>query len=93
MAIKDIIAIPPTEWTKTQHRRLDACLTALAHQPERWYSYQDWGPGRAVRYMAERGIEFVPRPDRRPRGQSYYEGCGCNVAHWRVLAANTDAEG
>ena len=83
-AIKEITAIPPTEWTENQRRRLNACLIALAHQPQRWCSYQDWGQGGPVRYLSERGIEFVPQPDRRPHGRSYYEGCGCNVPHWRV---------
>ena len=84
MAIKEITAIPPTEWTENQRRRLNAYLIALAHQPQRWYSYQDWGQGGPVRYLSERGIEFVPQPDRRPLGRSHYEGCGCNVPHWRV---------
>ena len=83
-AIKKITAIPPTEWTEDQRGRLNACLIALAHQPQQWYFYQDWGQGGPVRYLSERGIEFVPQPDRRPLGRSYYEGCECNVPHWRV---------
>ena len=34
-AIKEITVIPPTEWTENQRRRLNACLIALAHQPQR----------------------------------------------------------
>ena len=83
-AIKEITDIPPPEWTVNQRRRLNACLIALAHQPQRWYSIQDWGQGGPVRYLSERGIEFVPQPDRSPLGRSYYEGCGCKVTHWRV---------
>ena len=64
--------------------RVNACLTALAHQPQRWYSYQDWGKGGPVRFLAERGIEFFPRPDRNPQGRGYYDGCGCGQEHWRV---------
>lgn len=45
-AIKSITSIPPNERTPRQSAYLAACLTALAHQPGRWYSYQDWG--RAV---------------------------------------------
>ena len=83
-AIKEITAIPATEWTEYQRYRLNACLTALAHQPPRWYSYQDWGKGGPVQYLAERGIEFFPRPDRSPQGRGYYDGCGCDQEHWRV---------
>ena len=40
---------------------LAACLTALAHQPSRWYSYQDWGDERSCQsFGAESGIEFPP---------------------------------
>ena len=39
-AIKEITALPLGERTPHQDRRLVACLTALAHQPVRWYSYQ-----------------------------------------------------
>ena len=45
-AIKSITSIPPSEWTPRQSAYIAACLTALAYQPSRWYSYQDWG--RAV---------------------------------------------
>ena len=82
-AIKDIVSIPPGERTPQQSRRLAACLTALAHQPPRWYSYQDWGPGGPVEYLADRGIEFRPVPNPRPTGQSWYDGCGCAEVHWR----------
>ena len=81
--IKDIITLPVSEWTHRQSNYVDACLNALAHQPTRWYSYQDWGPGGPVQYLAERGIVFTPTPDRRPVGKSYYDGCGCKVTHWR----------
>ena len=87
-AIKEITAIPATEWTEHQRKRLNACLTALAHQPQRWYSYQDWGTGGPVRFLAERGIEFYPRQNI-PMGRSYYEGCGCGQEHWRVVTAKT----
>ena len=40
-AIKAITSIPPNERTPRQRDFLAACLTALAHQPNRWYSYQD----------------------------------------------------
>ena len=42
-AIKDITTIASALRTPRQAAYLAACLTALAHQPERWYSYQDWG--------------------------------------------------
>ena len=58
-------------------------LTALAHQPSRWYSYQDWGTGGPVKFLAERGIEFTPVRDIRPVERSWYDGCGCNETHWR----------
>ena len=58
-AIKEITAIPATEWTEHQRYRLNACLTALAHQPQRWYSYQDWGTGGPVRFLAERGLSSI----------------------------------
>ena len=45
-AIKDISSIPPSKRTSRQSAYLAACLSALAHQPSRRYSYQDWG--RAV---------------------------------------------
>ena len=82
-AIKDITGIPPNERTPQQSRRLAACLTALAHQPRRWYSYQDWGPGGPVKFLAERGVEFTPVPNPSPIRQSWYDGCGCNETHWR----------
>ena len=82
-AIKNITSIPPSERTPRQSAYLAACLTALAHQPSRWYSYQDWGAGGPVIFLAERGIEFTPVPDTRPVARSWYDGCGCNDTHWR----------
>ena len=82
LAIKDIARIPPGERSDQQIHYLAACLTALAHQPTRWYSYQDWGPGGPVQFLAERGIEFTPVPNARPVGQSWYDGCGCAKPHW-----------
>ena len=82
-AIKDITGIPPNERTPQQSRYLAACLTALAHQPERWYSYQDWGPGGPVKFLADRGVEFTPVSNPSPVGQSWYDGCGCSEAHWQ----------
>ena len=82
-AIKDIIGIISGERTHRQTQYLDACLTALAHQPTRWYSYQDWGPGGPVAYLAERGIEFFPIPNPRPEQKSWYDGCKCGKPHWR----------
>ena len=82
-AIKSITSIPPSERTPQQSAYLAACLTALAHQPRRWYSYQDWGVGGPVKFLAERGIEFTPVPDTRPVARSWYDGCDCNATHWR----------
>ena len=82
-AIKDITGIPPDQRTPRQSSYLAACLTALAHQPDRWYSYQDWGPGGPVKFLAERGIEFTPVSDPRPVAQSWYDGCECGETHWR----------
>ena len=82
-AIKNITAIPVGERTERQSAYLDACLTALAHQPRRWYEYQDWGPGGPVEFLAERGIEFTPVDSPRPLGQSWYNGCDCDADHWR----------
>ena len=82
-AIKEITAIPPSERTPQQSRYLSACLTALAHQPRRWYSYQDWGPGGPVGFLAEKGIEFTPLSNPRPIRASWYDGCDCNEKHWR----------
>ena len=87
-AIKEITAIPPADWTEPQRRRLDACLTALAHQPTKLYFFQDWGAGGPVKFLADRGIEFFPRPDRHPRRGSYYDGCRCGEPHWRVSKAS-----
>ena len=67
-AIKDITRLSPSERTPQQAAYLASCLTALAHQPKRWYSYQDWGPGGPVEFLAQRGIEFTPVPDTRPVG-------------------------
>ena len=82
-AIKDITRIPPSERSPQQSTRLAACLTALAHQPKRWYRYQEWGQGGPIGFLAQRGIEFTPVPDTRPVARSYYEGCECNETHWR----------
>ena len=85
-AIKSITSIPPSKRTPQQSARLAACLTALAHQPSRWYSYQDWGTGGPVRFLAARGIEFSPVSNPRPVRRSWYDGCECNETHWRMLA-------
>ena len=58
-ALKSIINVPPSERTPKQSAYLTACLTALAHQPSRWYSYQDWGVGGPVGYLADKGIRCV----------------------------------
>ena len=84
-AIKNIIEVPLSERTPQQSAYLDACLTALAYQPQRWYSYQDWGQGGPVRFLAERGIEFNPVPDTHPVARSGYDGCECNQPHWREM--------
>ncbi len=81
-AIKSITSVPPSKRTHQQSAYLAACLIALAHQPSRWYSYQDWGQGGPVEFLAERGIEFTPVPDVSPRGRSWYDGCECNETHW-----------
>ena len=90
--IKSIIQVPAAERSEAQTRYLDACLTALAHQPTRWYSYQDWGVGGPVEYLAKRGIEFVPRPDARPQQRSWYDGCRCSRKHWKEAPAQPDFE-
>ena len=82
-AIKSITSIPPSKRTPQQSKYLAACLTALAHQPKRWYSYQDWGVGGPVAFLAERGIQFTPVPDTHPVAWSWYDGCECNERHWR----------
>ena len=82
-AIKRITGIPSSKRTTQQSDRLAACLTALAHQSSRWYSYQDWGTGGPVKFLAERGIEFNPVRDTHPVARSWYDGCECNEAHWR----------
>lgn len=84
-AIKDITAIPPGEWSPKQADYIEACLTALAHQPQRWYSYQDWGRGGPIAFLANRGIEFTPVSDPVPVGRSWYEGCECSQTHWRLM--------
>ena len=81
-AIKDIITIPLEKRSAKQQRYLEACLTALAHQPIRWYSYQDWGPGGPVHYLAGAGIEFRPNPDTNPVAKSWYDGCDCYEPHF-----------
>ena len=81
-AIKSITSVPLSKRTPQQSAYLAACLTSLAHQPSRWYSYQDWGQGGPVEFLAERGIEFAPFPDVSPRRRSWYDGCECNETHW-----------
>ena len=83
-AIVSITAIPPDQWSDNQRQYLNACLTALAHQPARWYSYQDWGEGGPVAFLAARGIEFHPVANPRPEQKSWYDGCNCDKAHWEV---------
>ncbi len=86
-AIKRITGIPVGERIPKQSEYLDACLTALAHQPRRWYSLQDWGKDGPIQFLKDRGIEFAPVPDRSPRSQSWYEGCGCDYKHWSERTA------
>lgn len=88
-AIKDITATPPGEWTERQRQYLDACLTALAHQPRRWESYQDWGKGGPVAFLAARGIDFNPVARPQAIGQSWYDGCPCDKPHWQYIAKPT----
>ena len=59
-AIKSIASIPTSERTPRQSAYLAACLTTIAHQPSRWYSYQEWVAGGSVKFLADRGIEFHP---------------------------------
>ena len=82
-AIKGITAVLPERWSGEQRKYLNACLTALAHQPARWYSHQDWGPGGPVAFLAERGIEFFPVSNPVAEQRSWYGGCECGKAHWR----------
>ena len=82
-AIKYITNIPPSERTTQQLDRLAACLTALAHQPKRWYSYQDWGKGGAAGFLAARGIRFTLASSTHPVARSWYNGCECNEPHWQ----------
>ena len=84
-AIKDITEIPPNQWSQRQADYLNACLIALAHQPPRWYSYQDWGNGGPVEFLAKRDIEFTPVGDPDPISRSWYDGCECDDAHWRLV--------
>ena len=68
-AIKEITAIPAADWTEHQRYRLNACLAALAHQPTRWYGYQDWGAGGPVRFWQTEGsssslVQTEPLMDR-----------------------------
>ena len=86
-AIISITAMPPSQWSDKQRRYLDACLTALAHQPARWYAYQDWGEGGPVAFLAERGIDFFPVSNPRPEAKSWYDGCDCGVSHWRFVGS------
>ena len=84
-AIKSITSIPFSDRAPRQSDRLDACLTALAHQPVRWESYQDWGSGGPVQFLAERGIDFTRVTNPRPIGRSWYNGCGCKEKHYRYV--------
>ena len=88
-AIKDITVIPPGSRTPEQTRYLAACLTALNHQPPRWYSYQDWGAGGPVGFLAQRGITSTPVPGHRPEGRSWYRGCRCDGPHWMETPSTT----
>ena len=81
--IKSITDIPANQRTSQQSDRLDACLTTLAHQSSRWHSYQNWGKGGPVKFLADKGIEFTPVPNSQPVGRSWYSGCECNERHWR----------
>ena len=80
-AIKDICQIPRDKRTEQQEKYFEACLTALAHQPERWLGYQDWGPGGPKHYLAGAGILFIPAKDPKPEQRSWYDGCECSVKH------------
>ena len=82
-AIKEIASLPPDERTPRQTAYLNACLTALAHQPTRWYAYQDWGAGGPVAFLADKRIYLKPIPNPRPISRSWYDGCGCPEPHWR----------
>ncbi len=84
-AIKSIIDIAPSERTSQQSAYLNACLIALARQPVRWDSYQDWGPGGPVKFLAERGIKFTRVMTPNPEGRSWYDGCECGEMHWREM--------
>lgn len=90
-AIKGILQIPVAERTERQAEYLDACLTALAHQPVRWQSYQDWGKEGPIGYLARYGIEFKPVKNPLPRQQSWYDGCGCGIKHWRDKSNGQEA--
>lgn len=81
-AIKSIVEIPSKERTEHQKQYLDACLTALAHQPIRWLSYQDWGEGGPTSFFAQKGIDFFPVSNPRPKRKSWYGGCNCPNRHW-----------
>ena len=87
-AIENITAIPPEQWSDQQRRYLDACLTALAHQPVRWYGYQDWGKGGPVAFLAKRGIEFYPVVNPLPERKSWYDVCDCGKAHWKIIGSD-----
>ena len=89
-AIKEITAIPAADWTERQRYRLNACLTALAHQPQQWYGYQDWGAeGPVNRFLADRGIRVLPstRPTP-PWAGLRTTGAGCGQEHWRISKAH-----
>ena len=84
-AIKSILDVAESKRTEQQLNYLYACLTALAHQPTRWYGLQDWGEGGPLKYLASKGIELQPVPDIRPGRRSWYRGCGCTEKHWKVV--------
>ena len=76
-AIKSITLISPSERTARQSNYLDACLTALAHQPAQWYGYQDWGKGGPVAFLAKRGIRVHPHTRPHP--------CAAVLVRWLPL--------
>ena len=85
MAIQDIIKVSPEKRTENQERMLNACLTALAHQPKQWWGYQDWEKGNPVEHLKKYGIELQLIPDIHPEAKSYYNGCGCKQKHWKQI--------
>ena len=81
-AIHRIIQIPQEQRTAQQTRYLEASLTALAHQPKRWDSYQDWGPEGAEHYLAKAGIILERVRNPKPERRSWYDGCDCSEPHF-----------